>query len=68
MNPSRLPHQARVVTERDKFVEKVKKLRAFIATPTFAQLIHPEQVLLRAQLAAMSTYRDVLNSRIALWT
>lgn len=59
-----LPHQQRVVDERDELDEKLLKLIAFFSTPTFAQLPAEEQDRLRMQVKFMDGYSTILQQRI----
>jgi hypothetical protein len=59
------PHQQRVVDERAELVDKATKLQGFFDTPVFSGLDIAEQGRMRAQLAAMNTYADILTERIA---
>lgn len=60
-----LPHQERVVAERDELQERIEKLDAFLKTPVFAKLPEVDRVDLYYQLCVMRAYRDTLNSRIS---
>ena len=61
-----LPHQQRVVTERDELEKKFKDLGTFILeNPIFVSLPDKEQEDLKLQQELMGKYIDVLNSRIA---
>ena len=61
-----LPHQQRVVTERDELEKKFKDLVTFILeNPIFVSLPDKEQEDLKLQQELMGKYIDVLNSRIA---
>lgn len=56
--------KARVETEYTELNDKLKKLTAFIVTPTFAALPVNEQVRLKEQQLYMRGYADVLRFRI----
>lgn len=58
------PYQQRVVNEKSKLDEKIKKLSEFIESNHFARVDQDEQVRMRQQLRAMQTYSDVLYDRI----
>ncbi len=57
-------HQQRVVTERDELAERIAKLSAFLATPTYQRLDDEEQTRLANQLEAMRLLCAILNQRI----
>jgi hypothetical protein len=59
-----LPHQQRVVTERDELNTKINALEKFIESPLFAQLDLAEQNRLKGQNRLMVAYADVLTERI----
>jgi hypothetical protein len=59
------PHQQRVLDEKRELDEKRGKLTAFQVTPLFASLPGEERDRLVRQLAAMTTYSDILSDRIA---
>jgi len=59
------PHQQRVVTEKAELDEKLDKLIAFFATPTFGSLPSDEQQRLASQCEYMGKYAVVLGERIA---
>lgn len=61
-----LPHQQRVVDEKDELGIKFSALVHFIASnPVFDGLDHAEQGRLRDQRDAMRSYYDILCARIA---
>jgi hypothetical protein len=62
-----LPHQQRVIAERDDLSEKLNKLRAFIGSHKFNDVTPPERMLLWAQDQCMNAYLTALNKRIELW-
>ena len=65
-NSELLPHQQRVVTERDELEKKFKDLVTFILeNPIFVSLPDKEQEDLTLQQELMGKYIDVLNRRIA---
>lgn len=59
------PHQQRVVQEKAELDERMQKLHAFHASPTFDGLHPAEQERLLSQITAMSVYSDILRRRIA---
>lgn len=59
-----LPHQERVIAERDELAERLTKLSVFEHSAAFYALTKVEQNLLVAQAAAMLTYVSILNMRI----
>ena len=60
-----LPHQQRVVAERDELLIKCNALGRFILfNPAFSFLSKSEQDLLRKQRAIMEQYLDTLEARI----
>lgn len=61
---SLLPHQQRVITERNELGEKLEKLSAFLGTPTFDKLDREEQFRLVRQRDAMRAYYGILGERI----
>lgn len=63
-----LPHEQRVVAEHAELDDRLNKLSAFLLTDTFDQLGVDAQDRLRAQVAAMSDYSNVLSERIAAFT
>ena len=65
-NSELLPHQQRVVTERDELEKKFNDLSVFILEhPIFVSLPDKEQEDLTLQQELMGKYIDVLNRRIA---
>lgn len=60
-----LPHQKRVVAERDNLMERLGKLTDFIAGPIFKQMPEVDQYLLCSQHQAMSEYERILGKRIS---
>lgn len=62
------PHQVRVVSEYFSLDKKFRDLQKFVEeNPLFAKLPGEESHLLKQQHEAMSSYRAVLHSRLALW-
>lgn len=61
---SQVPHQRRVLIERNELVSKLRKLQAFIGGDVYQSLDQQEQKRLGMQQDAMSTYADILNDRI----
>lgn len=57
-------HELRVIAEKADLDDKVAKLNAFTASPTFAALDPADQRLLRSQLVAMGGYTEILRRRI----
>ncbi|MEG2268968.1 MAG: hypothetical protein RSA84_21710 [Acinetobacter sp.] len=59
------PHQQRVVDESVELEDKIAKLQVFITeSPIYQKLPSDEALLLSAQLAAMTAYDRILQSRI----
>lgn len=59
-----LPHQQRVVEERQELEVKIDKLRSFIPTDTCLSLPFAERTRLARQLKIMLDYSEVLAERI----
>jgi hypothetical protein len=59
-----LPHQERVVAEKDELADKCKKLDDFLFSKMFSTLDREEQERLREQLMYMTKYLGVLDRRI----
>lgn len=59
-----LPHQQRVVEERDELADRLQKLTAFLDTPTFDALPKAERHRLAQQQAVMRHLAAVLKERI----
>lgn len=59
--------QKRVVDEKHGLDQKIKDLEAFIGTPTYKDIEHAQQFLLRRQLVAMHEYSSILAERIELF-
>lgn len=62
---SLVPHQERVVTEKNELAERLGKLLSFFQSPLFAGLSEAEQSRLRNQARFMNGYLAVLEDRIA---
>jgi len=63
-----LPHEQRVITERDELMVKLNDLNKFIEGSTFfEQLENTQKNLLFIQQRAMHTYATVLKTRIDLF-
>jgi hypothetical protein len=60
-----LPHQQRVVVERDELNDKFKKLSVFLKSEKFESVNPDEQKRLRRQHFAMFEYRSILEERIS---
>lgn len=58
------PHQERVVAEKADLDDRLQKLVAFFATPTYAGLSEAERSRLRSQSFFMIGYSAVLGERI----
>jgi proline racemase len=70
-----LPHQQRVIDERDQLAERLDKLRAFITlqpqggtVSIFDSLDKAEREDLRSQARHMREYKAILDRRIARFT
>lgn len=60
-----LPHQQRVVDEKQQLDAKIRGLGSFIDTsPVFLSLDAKEQDLLKSQRQYMLHYSDILDQRI----
>lgn len=60
-----LPHEERVIKEKEELDIKLHKLNAFIDTnPTFKTLTPKEQLTMLYQARGMRMYSDALQSRI----
>jgi hypothetical protein len=56
---------SKLLTEQDELIAKTEKLKAFIGTDVYGKTLSGKhKILLRKQLEAMLTYRDVLDERI----
>lgn len=60
-----LPHQQRVIEEKEQVSERLSKLYAFFQGAIFPTLIEAEQSRLRNQARFMDGYVAVLEERIA---
>lgn len=60
-----LPHQQRVIDERQDLDGKIDRLSSFTETSTFAVLDPAERSRMERQLRAMVGYRNILDERIA---
>lgn len=60
-----LPHQQRVVTEKDELEDKLTKLVAFFETDFFSKIEKDEQERLKRQSGFMQSYLEVLEERIS---
>lgn len=60
-----LPHQERVVTEKNELEDKVTKLVAFFETDFFSKIDKDEQERLKRQSGFMQSYLEVLEERIS---
>lgn len=60
------PHVQRMIAEGNELAGRVARLGEFLSGPTFGTLGDMQQVLLSAQLGAMTTYLQILNLRISL--
>lgn len=66
MKKELLPHQLRVVEEREELVEKTSKLNEFILdNPIYLELPEEEKLDLNNQYETMCKYVDILGSRIS---
>ncbi len=63
---SYLPHQQRVLTEKEELDEKIEKLHSFVTGDNFTNVVKniQEQILLLQQLTAMQSYSKILEARI----
>ena len=60
-----LPHQQRVVDEKNELFDKIDKLDVFIKTnPIFGQMEQQDKELLEEQLQHMNAYWNVLRQRV----
>ena len=60
-----LPHQERVIAEREELVMKVAKLEEFLFKDLYFRLPYEEQSRLMQQFGLMAGYLRVLDERIA---
>lgn len=61
---SYMPHQHRVIAEKNELDERLDKLTAFLATPSFTSLPKDEQERLTKQHSLMTELSAVLEARI----
>lgn len=59
------PHEERVVVEASELKEKLDRLDSFISGAVFGDLPGEDRDLLLRQRAAMRTYHQLLEKRIA---
>lgn len=59
------PYQLRVVAEKAQLDDRLEKLTAFIARPSFHDLTGHQQSLMVRQRRVMEEYQEVLEDRIA---
>lgn len=64
MEKELLPHQQRVVEEKNELNEKLEKLRSFLDSDIYKTLDSVDKVDLKMQYNAMITYYHVLSRRI----
>lgn len=62
---SLLPHQERVVAEKQELDDKLNALEKFLWSQKFQTLPQDEKGRLGDQLTAMKRYSDILGKRIA---
>ena len=62
-----LPHQQRLVEERDELRDRIDKLSAFMASPMWSRLPDAERQLMVRQLRTMVSYSLALRDRLRLW-
>ena len=64
-----LPHQQRVIDEKNELDDKATKLSQFIGTnPTFKTIDAEEQERMKEQCEIMWQYSEILAKRIAAFT
>jgi hypothetical protein len=63
-----LPHQQRVVDEKQSLDEKLSKLSEFLMTPMFSSLDKDEQHRMIDQHSVMGEYSEILRQRITAFT
>lgn len=59
-----LPHQERVVIEKQELDKKISKLNSFIQSEKFKEIPIDEQDRLKQQYSVMSEYSFILGQRI----
>jgi hypothetical protein len=64
---SYLPHQQRVIDEKNELDSKLTALKSFFDNPIFKTLDQQNQDLLSSQETAMEEYSQILAERIALF-
>lgn len=57
----------KMVDEKSDIDDKIKKLEAFMLTPTYTELSQKEKKLIREQDDAMNIYSRALGERIELY-
>ena len=62
-----LPHQLRVVEEKEELLNKIEKLSMFLQTDKAKELSTEEYILLSVQLDYMNLYFNVLIKRIKVF-
>ena len=62
-----LPHQQRVVDEKNELAERLEKLNAFLVTEKCIALPFEERCLLARQALVMAQYLDILLDRIEMF-
>lgn len=62
-----LPHQQRVIEEKEQLDDKLAKLSNFIDSDIITKVSKEEVTLLQAQLVCMKGYSDILKQRVNLW-
>jgi hypothetical protein len=63
-----LPYQQRVIDEKKSLDEKLVKLKDFMDTQEYRQLLEAEQNRMFKQSLVMKEYSDILRARIAYFT
>ena len=59
------PHVQRMIEEGEQLADRVEKLGAFLVGPIYKTLPDDDQVLMSAQVGAMTAYLQVLTLRIS---
>lgn len=57
-------YQERVVEEKQELDAKLQRLKDFIDSDAFAQLLSDEQIRMSEQYSIMETYSEILQRRI----
>lgn len=65
MRSEMLPHQQRVIDEKNELVERITKLKAFFTTEMFVNLGTEDKQLLQRQCIVMQDYAGILEQRIS---